>query len=167
MEVNYRYIKFAFLSDSSTQKAGWNIGIQQNPLTNPGPVPAVIGQRLYLDPTGYDKVIDTSGSGISIGRIAATDASNNAVYMRSLDFSVFDGSTGETGQTGAAGPTGPEGPKGADAIIMVEDTSGFSNNDQVKIMNSASSGAHIRKRGEEINEGDVLIKKVLELQQTS
>ena len=55
--------------------------------------------------------------------------------------------------------TGAEIPKGADAIIMVEDTSGFSNNDQVKIMNSASSGAHIRKRGEEINEGDVLIKK--------
>ncbi len=55
--------------------------------------------------------------------------------------------------------TGAEIPKGADAIIMVEDTSGFSNNDQVKIMNSASSGAHIRKRGEEINEGDILIKK--------
>jgi len=55
--------------------------------------------------------------------------------------------------------TGAEIPKGADAIIMVEDTSGFSNNDYVKVMISASSGAHIRKKGEEINEGDVLIKK--------
>ena len=55
--------------------------------------------------------------------------------------------------------TGAEIPKGADAIIMVEDTSGFSNNDYVKVMNAASSGAHIRKRGEEINGGDVLIKK--------
>ena len=63
--------------------------------------------------------------------------------------------------------TGAEIPKGADAIIMVEDTSGFSNNDYVKVMNAASSGAHIRKRGEEINGGDVLIKKVLGLQQTS
>ena len=41
--------------------------------------------------------------------------------------------------------TGAEIPKGADAIIMVEDTSGFSNNDYVKVMNAASSGAHIRK----------------------
>ena len=55
--------------------------------------------------------------------------------------------------------TGAKIPKGADAIIMVEDTSGFSNNDYVKVMISESSGAHIRKRGEEINEGDVLIKK--------
>ena len=55
--------------------------------------------------------------------------------------------------------TGAEIPKGADAIIMVEDTSGFSNNEKVKIMNSASPGAHIRKRGEEINEGDILIIK--------
>ena len=43
-------------------------------------------------------------------------------------------------------------PKGADAIIMVEDTSGFSNNDYVKVMISVSSGSHIRKTGEEINE---------------
>jgi len=55
--------------------------------------------------------------------------------------------------------TGAEIPKGADAIIMVEDTSGFSNNDYVKVLISASRGAHIRKKGEEINEGDVLIKK--------
>ena len=55
--------------------------------------------------------------------------------------------------------TGAEIPRGADAIIMVEDTSGFSNNDSVKVKNSASSGAHIRKIGEEISEGDVLIKK--------
>ena len=55
--------------------------------------------------------------------------------------------------------TGAEIPRGADAIIMVEDTSGFSNNDSVKVKNAASSGAHIRKIGEEISEGDVLIKK--------
>lgn len=55
--------------------------------------------------------------------------------------------------------TGAKIPKGADAILKVEDTSGFSNNDYVKIMVPASYGAHIRKRGEEINEGDLLIKK--------
>ena len=41
--------------------------------------------------------------------------------------------------------TGAEIPKGADAIIMVEDTSGFSNNDYVKVMISASvSYTHLR-----------------------
>ncbi len=55
--------------------------------------------------------------------------------------------------------TGAKIPKGANAIVIVEDTSGFSNSDKVKIMNPALSGAHIRKKGEEIKEGDILIKK--------
>ena len=59
--------------------------------------------------------------------------------------------------------TGAEIPEGADAIIMVEDTSGFSNNDYVKVMNSASIGAHIRKRGEEIKKGDILIPKGIKI----
>ena len=55
--------------------------------------------------------------------------------------------------------TGAKIPKGADAIIMVEDTSGFSNDESVEIMIEAKVGQHIRKMGEEINEGDTLIKK--------
>ena len=55
--------------------------------------------------------------------------------------------------------TGAKIPKGADAIIMVEDTSGFSNDKSVQIMIEAKVGQHIRKMGEEINEGDTLIKK--------
>ena len=55
--------------------------------------------------------------------------------------------------------TGAKIPKGADAIIMVEDTSGFSNDKSVQIMIEAKVGQHIRKMGEEINEGDILIKK--------
>ena len=55
--------------------------------------------------------------------------------------------------------TGAKIPKGADAIIMVEDTSGFSNDESVQIMIEAKVGQHIRKMGEEINEGDTLIKK--------
>ena len=55
--------------------------------------------------------------------------------------------------------TGAKIPEGADAIIMVEDTSGFSNDESVQIMIEAKVGQHIRKMGEEINEGDTLIKK--------
>jgi molybdopterin molybdotransferase len=55
--------------------------------------------------------------------------------------------------------TGAKIPKGADAIIMVEDTSGFSNDKNVQIMIEVKRGQHIRKMGEEINEGDILIEK--------
>ena len=55
--------------------------------------------------------------------------------------------------------TGAEIPKGADSIVMVEDTSGFSDNSHVKVMISVPHGAHIRKKGEEINIDDLLIKK--------
>ena len=55
--------------------------------------------------------------------------------------------------------TGAEIPKGADSIVMVEDTSGFSDNPHVKVMISVPHGAHIRKKGEEINKDDLLIKK--------
>ena len=55
--------------------------------------------------------------------------------------------------------TGAKIPKGADAIIMVEDTSGFSNDKTVRIMIEAKLGQHIRKIGEEVNQGNILIKK--------
>ena len=55
--------------------------------------------------------------------------------------------------------TGAEIPKGADSIVMVEDTSGFSDNSHVKVMIPVPHGAHIRKKGEEIKKDDLLIKK--------
>ena len=47
--------------------------------------------------------------------------------------------------------TGAKIPNGADAIIMVEDSSGFSNSKNVQIMIESQVGQHIRKMGEEIN----------------
>ena len=55
--------------------------------------------------------------------------------------------------------TGAEIPKGADSIVMVENTSGFSDNSHVKVMIPVPHCAHIRKKGEEINIDDLLIKK--------
>ena len=55
--------------------------------------------------------------------------------------------------------TGAKIPDGADAIIMVEDSSGFSDSATVQIMIEAISGKHIRKMGEEIKEGEILIQK--------
>ena len=55
--------------------------------------------------------------------------------------------------------TGAKIPDGADAIIMVEDSSGFSDSDTVQIMIEALPGKHIRKMGEEIKKGEILIAK--------
>ena len=55
--------------------------------------------------------------------------------------------------------TGAKIPDGADAIIMVEDSSGFSDSDTVQIMIETFPGKHIRKMGEEIKEGETLIQK--------
>ena len=55
--------------------------------------------------------------------------------------------------------TGAEIPAGADTVVMVEDTSGFSDTDAVHIFLEAHPGKHIRKKGEEIQEGDVLVSK--------
>ena len=46
--------------------------------------------------------------------------------------------------------TGAIIPNGADAIVMVEDTSGFSDTDSVQIFQEAKTGKHIREKGEEI-----------------
>jgi molybdopterin molybdotransferase len=55
--------------------------------------------------------------------------------------------------------TGAKIPDGADAIIMVEDSSGFSDSATVQIMIETFPGKHIRKMGEEIKEGEILIQK--------
>ncbi|MGY8780232.1 MAG: molybdopterin molybdotransferase MoeA [Fidelibacterota bacterium] len=55
--------------------------------------------------------------------------------------------------------TGAKIPEGADAIVMVEDSSGFINNDTVQIYKVTVPGKHIRRMGEEIKEGDLLIPK--------
>ena len=55
--------------------------------------------------------------------------------------------------------TGAIIPNGADAIVMVEDTSGFSDTDSVQIFQEAKTGKHIREKGEEIQDRDMLIPK--------
>ena len=55
--------------------------------------------------------------------------------------------------------TGAKIPKGADAVIMVEQTSGYSDNGTVKVMAEVPPGKNIRIEGEEIKKTDILIKK--------
>ena len=55
--------------------------------------------------------------------------------------------------------TGAKIPDGADAVIMVEDTNGFSDADSIQIFLEAHPGKHIRRKGEEISKGELLIQK--------
>lgn len=53
--------------------------------------------------------------------------------------------------------TGASMPPGADAVVMVEDTSGFSEDGAVEVFRPAARHQHIRFRGEEIEKGEVLV----------
>ena len=55
--------------------------------------------------------------------------------------------------------TGAAIPDGADAIVIVENTSGFSDAGTVQIFQEANIGEHIRRQGEEIEKSDVLISR--------
>ena len=55
--------------------------------------------------------------------------------------------------------TGAPVPDGADAVVMVEDSSGYDTSDTVKIFLEAKPGKHIRYKGEEIEEGTTLIRQ--------
>lgn len=76
----HRFVKFIFNADSSSHEFGWEFILQTEPEPPPGNLPGIIGQRLYLDTNGYDKVKD-SGT-ISLGFIGAENSENNSIYMR-------------------------------------------------------------------------------------
>ena len=53
--------------------------------------------------------------------------------------------------------TGAPIPEGADAIVMVEDSSGYESGPEVQMYTEVQAGQHIRRVGEEIQSGEVLI----------
>ncbi len=55
--------------------------------------------------------------------------------------------------------TGGRMPEGADAVIRVEDTSGFNHNGEVMFFAAVKPGANIRLKGEELRKDDVVIEK--------
>jgi hypothetical protein len=77
---DHRFVKFIFNADSSAHEFGWEFILQTEPEPSLGNLPGIIGQRLYLDTNGYDKVKD-SGT-ISLGFIGAENSENNSIYMR-------------------------------------------------------------------------------------
>ena len=55
--------------------------------------------------------------------------------------------------------TGAKIPTGADSIVMVEKTSGFNNEKVVDFFSETLEGSNIRRQGEEVKKGELLIPK--------
>ena len=111
-DIKARYIRFTFHSDYSTTRPGWNIDIASYTYVPGGPLDSVIGTQVFVDTTNYVNITDTA-TNLKMGYIAAINATNDSVVIRSLDFSVYDGAKGDKGDQGVKGDTGPQGPTGA------------------------------------------------------
>src|SRR3712207_3555109 len=57
--------------------------------------------------------------------------------------------------------TGGVIPEGADAVVMVENTSGWG--EEFELEKAASPGQNVRRGGEDVREGDVILKKGTEI----
>src|ERR671933_1822596 len=57
--------------------------------------------------------------------------------------------------------TGGVIPEGADAVVMVEDTSGWG--EEFELKKAASPGQNVRRSGEDVREGDVVLKQGTEI----
>jgi hypothetical protein len=78
-----RFVRFCFISDTSTTAAGWNIEMTSSGYQNEGsPLPVANNVPVYVDATAPEK-ISTTGT-VEVGRTAYTDALANSVFIRVL-----------------------------------------------------------------------------------
>ena len=78
----YRYIRFYFRSDNSTNDNGWDMTLAPNVPYGTGATPVTEGTALYLDTTNYRRITTDSLSGVLVGYCAYSDASNDSIFMR-------------------------------------------------------------------------------------
>ena len=100
--------------------------------------------------------------GFAVRSIDTEGASQeNPVLLRNIDSSMAGCSSSLHLKPGECIQcmTGAKIPSGADAVIMVEQTSGFSDNELIKVMADVSLGKNIRLEGEEIKNGIFWFKR--------
>ncbi|NOZ03744.1 MAG: molybdopterin molybdotransferase MoeA [FCB group bacterium] len=104
--------------------------------------------------------------GFAVRAADTAKATNESPVRLSLIGSVPAGSpadfTIEAG-TCAQCMTGAPLPAGADAVVMVEHTSGFNTGKGVEIFSPVTPGQNVRVRGEEIHEGEQLLRPGLKI----
>ncbi len=84
-----------------------------------------------------------------------TDSNQLTLIGKSFAGQPFDGEL-EAGQCVRI-MTGATIPKGADTVVMQEDTS--ADDDRITLQASPKAGAHIRRAGEDIREGNIVLNK--------
>jgi len=82
INTNYRYIKFYFRSDNSSNKDGWDITLQPNTPYSSNVETVAEGTTLYLDNSDYTKITTDDTSQIVVGYCVYNNAENNSIFIR-------------------------------------------------------------------------------------
>ena len=78
--ITQQYVRFCFISDGSSTRAGWNIEMISSGYAGGEPLPVSNNVTLYVDANAPEKVA-TTGT-VVVGRTAYTDAADNSVFVR-------------------------------------------------------------------------------------
>lgn len=82
INTGYRYIRFYFRSDSSSNDDGWNMILAPNTPYSTNVETVGEGTTLYLDNSDYTKITTDDTSQIIVGYCAYDNAENNSIFMR-------------------------------------------------------------------------------------
>ena len=82
INTGFRYIKFLFYSDGSSQRAGWDMTLQPNTPYPTNAETVAEGTTLYLDNVDFSKVTTDNTSQIVIGFAAYDNGENNSLFIR-------------------------------------------------------------------------------------
>ena len=77
-QIAERYIRFRFISDGSSQYAGWDINLTANSYSGGSPSVIPLSTPLYLDTSTYDRLTTTSSS--HLFGYSASNQSNDEIY---------------------------------------------------------------------------------------
>jgi molybdopterin molybdotransferase len=124
-----------------------------------------IGQTLSKDllaPFDQPRFDNSAMDGFAVQHQLLKDATEQCPVELKIEGEMAAGaSDSQRLSQGAAMPimTGSQIPEGADAVLRVEDTSGFESPGKVKCFKSVRAGENIRLKGEEVQANEPIIKK--------
>jgi hypothetical protein len=78
--ISARYIRFTFISDSSSNDPGWNITLESSNYAGGDEAVVPYGTPLYVDTSDYSKLTETPGGGAVVGYTVSADSANDVIY---------------------------------------------------------------------------------------
>jgi hypothetical protein len=82
INTGYRYIRFYFRSDGSSNDLGWDMTLQPDTPYTTNAITVAEGTPLYLDSVDFSKVTTDNTSQIIVGYAAYDNAENNSLFVR-------------------------------------------------------------------------------------